>query len=54
MRLDLTIDNCLPEDWYNANLVGRVWVPGKVGGPAVVVLREQRVIDISAKVPTVS
>ncbi len=54
MRLDLTIDNCLPEDWYNANLVGRVWVPGKVGGPAVVVLREQRVIDISAEVPTVS
>ncbi|HEX8594393.1 MAG TPA: fumarylacetoacetate hydrolase family protein [Pseudomonas sp.] len=52
--LQLTIGNTLPEDWQRATLVGRVWLPGDFGGPAVVVLRDGEVIDCSASFPTLS
>jgi fumarylacetoacetate (FAA) hydrolase family protein len=52
--LQLTIENSLPEDWQRATLVGRVWLPGKNGGPAVVLLREGQVIDCTARFPTLS
>ncbi len=54
MTLALTVEACLPEDRERATLVGRIWLPGMPAGPAVVVLRDDRVIDISATMPTVS
>jgi len=44
----------LPEDVANALLVGRVWRPAPVNGPAVVAVRGGRVIDITRHAPTIS
>lgn len=52
--LQLTIENSLPHDWQRATLVGRVWLPGERGGPAVVVIRDGEVLDCSAHFPTLS
>jgi fumarylacetoacetate (FAA) hydrolase family protein len=46
--------NLLPDDLGDALLVGRVWLPAPVNGPAVVSVRRGRVIDITSHVPTVS
>jgi fumarylacetoacetate (FAA) hydrolase family protein len=43
----------LPEDHGQAVLVGRAWRPD-VGGPAVVVVRGNELVDISTAAPTVS
>ncbi|WP_426198521.1 fumarylacetoacetate hydrolase family protein [Pseudomonas sp. DC3200b2] len=50
----LTLENSLPHDWQRATLVGRVWLPGEAGGPAVVVLRDGQLIDCTAQWPTLS
>ena len=34
----------LPDDGYAGTLVGRAWVPA-VGGPSVVAIREEGVVD---------
>ena len=52
--LQLNIENSLPHDWQRATLVGRVWLPGERGGPAVVVIRDGEVIDCSAHFATLS
>ena len=52
--LNLTVENTLPDDWQRATLVGRVWLPGEHGGPAVVVIRDGEVIDCTAHFPTLS
>jgi len=52
--LQLNIDNTLPQDWQRATLVGRVWLPGPLAGPAVVVIRDGEVIDCTAHFPTLS
>jgi fumarylacetoacetate (FAA) hydrolase family protein len=44
----------LPADAATATLIGRAWVPGFPAGPAVVLIRDGEVIDITDKVPTVS
>src|SRR5690625_4543656 len=44
---------CLPDDSEQATLVGRVWRPD-LEGPAVVVLRQSEVVDITDRVATVS
>jgi fumarylacetoacetate (FAA) hydrolase family protein len=44
----------LPTDAERALLVGRVWRGGAEGGPAVVVLRNGDVVDISRHAPTMS
>lgn len=44
----------LPEDVADALLVGRVWRPAPVDGPAVVAVRKGRVIDITRHAPTIS
>jgi fumarylacetoacetate (FAA) hydrolase family protein len=44
----------LPADLDDALLVGRVWRPAPVDGPAVVAVRHGRLIDISAHAPTVA
>jgi len=46
--------NVLPEDVASALLVGRVWRPAPVNGPAVVAVRGGRVIDITRHAPTVA
>ena len=52
--LQLTVENSLPLDWQRATLVGRVWLPGTSGGPAVVVVRDGEVIDCTARFSTLS
>ncbi len=52
--MHLTIDNSLPHDWPRATLIGRVWRPGAIAGPAVVVIRDGRVLDCTAQFATVS
>ncbi|TBW39457.1 fumarylacetoacetate hydrolase [Siculibacillus lacustris] len=43
-----------PEGGYRGTWVGRAWLPGPDGGPAVVVVRPEGVYDISRHVATVS
>jgi fumarylacetoacetate (FAA) hydrolase family protein len=44
--------SCLPDDLSKAILIGRVWRPAPVDGPAVVVVRNAQVFDITHIVPT--
>lgn len=46
--------SCLPEDYKSASLIGRVWREQPHPGPAIVVLRDDEVIDISAHVMTMA
>jgi fumarylacetoacetate (FAA) hydrolase family protein len=50
IRLDAR--SALPEDAGRATLVGRVWRPD-VDGPAVVVVRDGQLVDVSRSFPTV-
>ena len=54
MPLELTVADTLPEDRDRAVLVGRAWLPGAPGGPAVVTVRGDRVVDITGCAPTCS
>ena len=47
-------DRSLPGDADDALLVGRVWLPGDLGGPAPCLLRDGGVYDISSLAPTMS
>jgi fumarylacetoacetate (FAA) hydrolase family protein len=49
----LTAQELLPEDGTTGTLVGRVWLP-QAKGPAVVVVRDDGVFDITTRFPTVS
>jgi fumarylacetoacetate (FAA) hydrolase family protein len=53
MAFDTSAAFALPEDAGRATLIGRVFRPD-VGGPAVVVIRNGDVFDITAEAPTVS
>ena len=50
-KTKLDHSDILPTDWPHGCLVGRVWRPD-VQGPAVVVIREEAVLDISQTFPT--
>ena len=53
--MSLTPEAVLPADADVACLVGRVWRPAPIDGPAVVVLTSDRhLVDISARFPTMS
>ncbi len=54
MALDLSVAACLPEDYEQAVLVGRAWVPDTPPGPAVITIRGDDVVDLSAHAPTVA
>uniref|UniRef100_A0A7C1XEV3 Fumarylacetoacetate hydrolase n=1 Tax=Pseudomonas graminis TaxID=158627 RepID=A0A7C1XEV3_9PSED len=54
MPIQLTPENTLPADGLNGTLIGRAWVPGKVGGPSPVVLRNDGVFDLSSSFATLS
>jgi fumarylacetoacetate (FAA) hydrolase family protein len=43
-----------PKDGYAGSWVGRAWLPGAQGGPAVVVIRPEGVHDVSRHVATIS
>jgi fumarylacetoacetate (FAA) hydrolase family protein len=49
----LTPERCLPADHERAVLVGRAWLPG-AGGPAVVLVAEGDVVDLSPVAATCS
>jgi fumarylacetoacetate (FAA) hydrolase family protein len=51
--ITLTAQELLPEDGTKGTLVGRVWLP-QAKGPAVVVVRDDGVFDVTARFPTVS
>lgn len=44
----------LPVDAAAATLIGRAWIPGELAGPAVVMVREGEVFDITDSAATVS
>lgn len=50
----LTTADCLPKDHATAILIGRVWVPGKTGGPTPCLVTENEVLDISTLAATTS
>lgn len=55
LQLPLQLDEqCLPEDYERALLVGRVWRDADLPGPCIVLLRNRQVIDISTLAPTIS
>ena len=43
-----------PADGFSGSWIGRAWLPGPNGGPAVVVVRPDGVFDITRHVATVS
>jgi len=51
MRSQIDMRACLPEDWEQALLLGRVWRPGSVAGPSVVIVEKGHVYDISRSCP---
>ena len=54
MQFELHAKDVLPVDAAQATLLGRVWLPGNPSGPAVVLLKGDNVIDITAISPTIS
>lgn len=44
----------LPVDAEKATLVGRAWIEGPDGGPAIVTLRDGQLLDLTPHVPTMS
>ena len=52
--MDLSAAKILPVDAERATLIGRAWVPGRVGGPSPVVIAGGRAYDMARVVPTVS
>ncbi len=51
-RLDAA--TCLPADGTAGLLVGRAWQTGDLSGPAIVVLRDEEAIDVTADFPTIA
>jgi len=49
-----TAHQVLPDDGLQGTLVGRVWMPGAIAGPAVVALRPEGVFDLGDSYPTMS
>jgi fumarylacetoacetate (FAA) hydrolase family protein len=55
MREHLTPERSLPADGLRGTLVGRAWLPGDRGGPAVVAVRPGGVFDVTREAgPTLS
>ena len=51
ISIELSVETTLPDDGTSGTLVGRVWRPD-VGGPSVVAIGADGVIDVSGKLPT--
>ena len=52
--MDLSVTQILPADAEQATLIGRAWVPGRIGGPSPVVIAGGGVYDLARVAPTVS
>ncbi len=52
--MDLSVTQILPADAERATLIGRAWVPGRIGGPSPAVIAGGRVYDLARVAPTVS
>jgi len=52
--MDLSTAQILPTDAERATLIGRAWVPGRMGGPSPVVIAGGAVYDLARVAPTVS
>src|SRR5690606_25695618 len=52
--LSLTPESVLPKDGSAGTLVGRAWSPGNPPGPSVVVLRDDKLHDITRAYPTMA
>ena len=52
--MDMKFARFLPDDACTGTLVARVWRPGAVPGPSIVVIRANGVFDLSAQFPTMS
>jgi fumarylacetoacetate (FAA) hydrolase family protein len=52
--MDLSTAQILPADAERATLIGRAWVPGRMGGPSPVVIAGSRIYDLARVAPTVS
>ena len=52
--MDLSAAQILPADAERATLIGRAWVPGRIGGPSPVVIAGGKVYDLGRVAPTVS
>lgn len=46
--------NTPAQDHAHGTWIGRVWIPGAMAGPAVVLLKDRQIYDISVRVATVS
>ena len=46
--------NTPAQDLTQGTWIGRVWIPGATAGPAIVLLKDREVYDISVRVATVS
>ncbi|SPB15681.1 fumarylacetoacetate hydrolase [Caballeronia novacaledonica] len=49
---NVNVSSFLPEDFADAVLIGRIWRPAPVNGPAVVAVRKGEVFDITRAAPT--
>ncbi len=45
---------CLPQDWQEARLVGRIWSSDGIGGPSIVIVENGRLFDVTPHVPTMT
>jgi fumarylacetoacetate (FAA) hydrolase family protein len=52
--IEIDLRRCLPDDGTAGTLIGRCWVGGEPGGPAVVAVRADGVFDLSARFATAS
>jgi fumarylacetoacetate (FAA) hydrolase family protein len=52
--IEIDLRRCLPDDGTAGTLIGRCWVGGEQGGPAVVAVRADGVFDLSARFATAS
>lgn len=52
MRSHVSLSRTLPKDGYAGTLIGRVWLPGDKGGPAVAAFRDDGVFDLTSIAPT--
>lgn len=54
MNIALRAEAVLPDDGIAGTLLGRVWVPGKPGGPCVVLVTDAGLKDLTASFATMS
>lgn len=50
--MKLSTDLIAPEDYASATLVGRAFIPGKIGGPSPIAIHDGAVVELAHLVPT--